>query len=41
VDREAVQRAVDLSQEKYCSVFAMLRRSATTSYEIVMVEAAP
>lgn len=41
VQREAVQRAVELSQEKYCSVFAMLRHTASTSYEIVLQEAAP
>lgn len=41
VQREAVQRAVELSQEKYCSVFAMLRHTAATSYEIVLQEAAP
>ncbi|HET9784607.1 MAG TPA: OsmC family protein, partial [Terriglobales bacterium] len=41
VERDAVQRAVELSQEKYCSVFAMLRHTASTSYEIVLQEAAP
>ena len=37
ISPEAVQRAIELSQEKYCSVGAMIRNSVliTTSYEIV------
>lgn len=36
VDRQAVERAVALSQEKYCSVMAMLRSTARITYEISM-----
>jgi putative redox protein len=37
VSKEAVERAIQLSNEKYCSVGAMLRKTAdiTTSYEII------
>lgn len=37
VDPQAVERAIELSQTKYCSVSAMLSRTATitTSYRIV------
>jgi len=37
LDEAAVQRAIDLSQEKYCSVAAMLKKTAalTHRYEIV------
>ncbi len=31
---EKLQKAVELSQEKYCGVSAMLRKSAAVSYEI-------
>ncbi|HEV8352993.1 MAG TPA: OsmC family protein [bacterium] len=34
-------RAVALSQDKYCSVSAMLRSTAAISYEIVVTEQAP
>jgi putative redox protein len=36
VSEQAVERAIELSNEKYCSVGAMLRKTAelTTSYEI-------
>jgi len=36
VNKEAVERAIQLSNEKYCSVGAMLKKTAevTTSYEI-------
>jgi putative redox protein len=33
---EKAQKAVGLSQEKYCSISAMLKRSAEITYEIVM-----
>jgi putative redox protein len=35
--REKVQKAVALSQEKYCGVSAMLKRSSNITYEIVMI----
>ena len=37
VDASAVEQAIHLSEEKYCSVGAMVRKSATlhTTYEIV------
>ena len=37
VSKEAVERAIRLSNEKYCSVGAMLKKTAevTTSYEII------
>ena len=37
VSKEAVERAIQLSNEKYCSVGAMLKKTAevTTSYEII------
>lgn len=31
---EKIQKAVDLSQEKYCGVSAMLRKAAVITYEI-------
>jgi putative redox protein len=31
---EKIQKAVDLSQEKYCGVSSMLRRTAALTYEI-------
>jgi putative redox protein len=34
VPRDAVERAVRLSEEKYCSVGAMLRKTAKIDYEI-------
>ena len=34
IPREAVERAVQLSEEKYCSVGAMLRKTAKIEYEI-------
>ena len=39
VSKEAVERAIQLSNEKYCSVGAMLKKTAevTTSYEIIQV----
>jgi putative redox protein len=32
IDEEKVKRAIDLSQEKYCSVSAMLRKSCPVNY---------
>jgi len=39
--REQVEKAVSLSQEKYCSVAAMLRHSAEITYEVAIAAAAP
>jgi putative redox protein len=36
VDREKVEKAVKLSQEKYCGVSAMLRKTAPIDYKIVI-----
>jgi len=33
-----VEKAVALSQEKYCSVSAMLRNAATVTYEVAVIE---
>jgi putative redox protein len=38
VTRKAVEDAVQLSEEKYCSVAAMLNKTAKISYEIVYSE---
>ena len=38
VSRKAVEDAVRLSEEKYCSVAAMLRTTAKISYQIEYVE---
>jgi putative redox protein len=38
LDRKQVERAVTLSKEKYCSATIMLAKTATVTYEIVMVE---
>ena len=37
VSKEAVERSIQLSYDKYCSVGAMLKKTAeiTTSYEII------
>jgi putative redox protein len=37
IDPEAVEKAITLSEEKYCSVGGMLKKAAevTSSYEIV------
>jgi putative redox protein len=40
IDRTAVERAVKLSKEKYCSATAMLGHTATITSEIVVEEAA-
>ncbi len=37
--REKLERAVELSQEKYCGVSAILRASSPIGYEIVVEEA--
>ncbi|MDD5507028.1 MAG: OsmC family protein [Bacteroidales bacterium] len=34
---EKIQKAVDLSQEKYCGVSAMLRKAAAVTYEIELL----
>ncbi|MGH2375746.1 MAG: OsmC family protein [bacterium] len=39
--RDQVERAVTLSKEKYCSVSAMLSRTAAMTHEIVVTERAP
>jgi putative redox protein len=35
---EPVEKAVALSQEKYCSVSAMLRKAAPITYETVVID---
>jgi putative redox protein len=40
VDPNAVERAVKLSKEKYCSATAMLGHTATITSEIILTEAA-
>ncbi len=35
IDRKKAQKAVELSQTKYCSASAMLRKAADLSYEII------
>lgn len=39
IEEEKVRRAVELSQEKYCSVSAMLRKACPISYRWRIVEA--
>jgi putative redox protein len=41
IDEERVKRAVELSQEKYCSVSAMLRKSCPVNYTIRLVAPSP
>ena len=41
LDEEKVKHAVELSQEKYCSVSAMLRKSCPISYTVRVVEQSP
>ena len=41
VSRKAVEAAVALSEKKYCSVAAMLGKTATIQYEIVFPEGEP
>jgi putative redox protein len=38
LEEDKVRRAVDLSQEKYCSVSAMLRKSCPVSYAVRLVQ---
>jgi putative redox protein len=38
LDPDKVRRAVDLSQEKYCSVSAMLKKACPVSYTVRIVE---
>ena len=39
LDRKHVERAVKLSKEKYCSATIMLAKTATITYDIVVVDA--
>ncbi|HEY3344835.1 MAG TPA: OsmC family protein [Anaerolineaceae bacterium] len=41
VDPAAVERAVQLSDEKYCGAIAMLRKSASIDHTITILEAQP
>jgi putative redox protein len=41
LSREAVEHAVALSKEKYCSVSLMLEKAAEIEYEIVFVDGEP
>ena len=36
--KEKLERAVNLSQEKYCGVAAMLRKSSELTYEVIVNE---
>jgi len=38
LSRPLIERAVSLSDEKYCSATAMFKKSATVSHEVVLVE---
>ena len=38
IEREKVRKAIELSQEKYCGVSAMLKMAAPIDYEIVIEE---
>ncbi|MCC7040717.1 MAG: OsmC family protein [Burkholderiales bacterium] len=38
LDRRAVERAVDLSKEKYCSATLMLAKTATISHEVEVID---
>lgn len=38
LDRRQVERAVELSKEKYCSATIMLGKTATITYEIDLIE---
>jgi len=38
ISREAVERAISLSEEKYCSVSAMLKKSVPISVEYEIIE---
>jgi len=39
LDRDAVEKAVKLSEEKYCSVQAMLRKAADIDIKVTILEA--
>lgn len=41
LDREAVERAVELSVERYCSVLSTLREAASITHSTLVEEAAP
>ena len=38
LSKALIERAVSLSDEKYCSATAMIRKSAGISHEVVLVE---
>jgi putative redox protein len=38
LNRALIERAVSLSDEKYCSATAMVRKSAEITHEVVLVE---
>jgi putative redox protein len=38
LNRSLIERAVSLSDEKYCSATAMIKKSASVSHEVVLVE---
>ena len=38
LERSKLEKAVKLSQEKYCGVSAMLRKNCPVNYEIKIVE---
>ena len=38
LSRALIERAVSLSEDKYCSATAMIRKSASVSHEVVLVE---
>lgn len=38
LNRALVERAVSLSDEKYCSATAMIKKSASVTHEVVLVE---
>jgi putative redox protein len=40
LNRALIERAVSLSDEKYCSATAMIRLSAKVTHEVVLVEQA-
>jgi putative redox protein len=39
LDRDAIERAVELSETRYCPAQAMLEKSAEISHEIILVDA--
>jgi putative redox protein len=41
LSRKAVEDAVALSKDKYCSVSKMLEKAATVEYEIVFADGEP